>query len=138
MADLEHGPTEPEIKSDDAWKVRVKAEDAQRDAEQAMQGGAEHKASKSRSSEFDPSQLPKPAFSTLVGLFSTQAMVSLGLLSHPEDGEVHVQLPLARHFIDLLGVLEDKTRGNLSEGEGQLLEQSLHDLRMAYLERSRA
>lgn len=137
MGESEQESKEPEIKSDEAWKERVKAEDARLDAQRAASEGSPAGDSRSRTSEIDPSQLPRPTFATLVGLFSTQAMVALGMIHHPEDGAVDVQLPLARHFIDLLGVLEEKTRGNLTDGEAHLLEQSLHELRMAYLEHSR-
>jgi len=137
MADSEKPTPELEIKSDAEWKERVKAEDARRDAERAQQQQAKESKTEQSPPPIDPDQLPKPQFATLVGLFSTQAMVSLGLIGHPEDGKVEVQLPLARHFIDLLGVLEDKTQGNLTNEEAALLEQTLHDLRLAYVERSR-
>ena len=159
MTDSENQSPEQEIKSDESWKESVKAEDARLDAERAAEEQTteeqttEERTTEGRTAEteaqpsttgdegerqpqVDSAQLPQPEFSTLVGLFATQAMVSLGLIGHPEDGKTDVQLPLARHFIDLLGVLEEKTRGNLSDAEGKLLEQSLHDLRVAFLERS--
>ena len=148
MTDSDNQPPEPEIKSDEDWKERVKAEDARLDEERAKASGAQPSTTEAGSStteeegesqpQIDPAQLPKPEFSTLVGLFSTQAMVSLGLVGHPEDGRTEVQLPLARHFIDMLGVLDEKTKGNLTDAEARMLEQSLHDLRMVYLERSSA
>ncbi len=148
MADAEDGSPELEIKSDEDWKDRVKAEDALLDAERAAESDAQPSPTEEQSSiadeagerqpQIDAAQLPQPEFSTLVGLFSTQAMVSLGLMGHPDDGQTEVQLPLARHFIDMLGVLDEKTQGNLTDAEAKLLEQSLHDLRMVYLERSRA
>ncbi|MBX3436963.1 MAG: DUF1844 domain-containing protein [Planctomycetaceae bacterium] len=138
MEDTHQEHQRPDIKSDEDWKAQVKAEDARLDAERSRSAEKPRPTAEPDSPPFDPTQLPKPTFGTLVGLFSTQAMVALGLISHPEDGKVEVQLPLARHFIDLLGVLEEKSQGNLSPGETQLLEQSLHDLRMAYLELSRS
>lgn len=81
--------------------------------------------------------IPPADFGTLVQMFSMQAMVSLGAIPHPASGKPEVQLPLARHFIDLLSVVESKTKGNLSREEALLLDGSLHSLRMLYLESSK-
>ena len=144
MTDAEQNPPELEIKSDEDWKSRVKEEAAQLDAEmQAKSADAPPSEDTQESNPASPppideTQLPPPEFATLVSLFSTQAMVALGLIPSPADGKAEKQLPLARHFIDMLGVLEEKTKGNLSEAEAGMLEQSLHELRMAYVELSRA
>ena len=82
-------------------------------------------------------QVPPATMTTLVSMFSTQAMVGLGLLANPMTGKPEPQLHLARHFIDLLGVLETKTQGNLTSDEAKLLEMSLHELRMAFVQVSR-
>ena len=121
-----------EIQSDEDWKERVKEEDRQRDEQAAAEPDDGAAASS------DPfAQLPRPDFSILVQMFATQAMTSLGLLSPPGAEKPQQQLPLARHFIDLLGVLQEKTRGNLSSNEEELLTTSLHELRLAYVEISR-
>jgi len=159
MTDAEQNPPELEIQSDEDWKARVQQEDAQLDAERESTSTATTSAAAQPSVDddttgdnasppdappadappaMDVSQLLPPEFETLVSMFSTQAMVALGILPSPIDGKANQQLPLAKHFIDLLGVLEEKTRGNLSESEQTLLEQSLHELRMAYVELSRA
>ena len=65
-------------------------------------------------------------------------MVSLGVVHNPVTGKAEVQLPLARHFIDLLVVLDTKTKGNLDEGEQSMLDSSLHHLRMAYVEMTKS
>lgn len=129
-------PSEPlvEVKSDEDWKTRVKAEDAARDAEQSPQPAGEA----APVPEIDPSQLPPADFHLLVSMLSTQALVALGALPHPETGQSSPQPPLAKHFIDLLGMLEQKTRGNLSNTEERLLGSWLHQLRMAYVESTRS
>jgi hypothetical protein len=81
--------------------------------------------------------MPPADFGTLVQMFSMQAMVALGAIPHPAAGKPEVQLPLARHFIDLLGVVESKSKGNLTREEASLLDGSLHSLRMMYLEISK-
>jgi hypothetical protein len=73
----------------------------------------------------------------LVQMFSTQAIVALGLVPDPQTGQTTPRPNLARHFIDLLGVLETKTKGQLTRDEEQLLTANLHELRMAYVECSR-
>src|SRR5688572_26917432 len=72
---------------------------------------------------------------TLAGLVSqlmTQTLFYLGELA-PRGGEPVVNLDLAKHNIDLLGVLEEKTRGNLTPEEKRLLDSVLYELRMRYV-----
>jgi hypothetical protein len=72
-------------------------------------------------------------FQTIVSLLATQVMVSLGALPNPMSGEAEVHPIHAKHFIDLLGVLQEKTKGNLSPEEDQGLESLMHELRMGFL-----
>jgi hypothetical protein len=74
--------------------------------------------------------------SFIIGL-STQALALLGEIPHPEEGATKVDLDGARHIIDILGLLQEKTRGNLDSSEETLLENALYDLRMRYVERAR-
>jgi hypothetical protein len=135
-------PQERTPKSDEAWKARVKAEAAALDAQNAGEDGAgphpgpqsDGRSTPRERPRIDPSQLPPANFATLVTMFSTQAMVALGLLPDPVTGRPEPELALARHYIDLLGVIEEKTQGRLSSEEERLLESSLHELRMAYVE----
>jgi hypothetical protein len=84
----------------------------------------------------DASELPQLDFSTfLLSLIGT-AYVHLGD-APDQDGSEHRDLTLARQDIDLLGILRDKTRGNLTGGEERLLEQALYDLRLRYVEVSK-
>ena len=88
--------------------------------------------------QVDAGQVPPANIATLVTMFSTQTMVALGLIPNPATNKAEPQLPLAQHFIDLLGVLEEKTKGNLTDAEHRLLESSLHELRMAFLHAKQA
>jgi len=85
-----------------------------------------------------PIQLPPADFSTLVGMLSSQAMVTLGVLPNPATGKPAAQLEFARHFIDLLGILEEKTKGNLESEEELALKNTIHQLRMIYLEQTKS
>ena len=140
---------ELEIQSDENWKDRVKAEDARLDAEQADPSPPDEPEAEPAAEpavepavepgidDIDLSQLPPADFSMLVQSFSTQAMVALGVIPNPVTGAAQPQPALAKHFIDLLSVIEEKTEGNLSNPERNLLVDSLHHLRMAYVELSK-
>ncbi len=73
-------------------------------------------------------------FSTFVLGLSTQALLHLGEIASPLDGKVEQDLPAAKHVIDILGILREKTRANLEPGEEHLLDSMLYDLRMRYVE----
>jgi hypothetical protein len=80
-----------------------------------------------------PDKLPPPSFSLLVATFGSQAMVALGQIPNPLDGKTEVRPDLAKHAIDMLVIIQEKTFGNLSPEEASLLENMLHQLRMAYV-----
>jgi len=77
-------------------------------------------------------------FSTFVISLSTQVLVHLGEIPNPLDAQTAVDLGAAKQLIDILGVLKDKTRGNLDASESSLLEGILYDLRLRYVDRVRA
>ncbi|MBF6559336.1 MAG: DUF1844 domain-containing protein [Candidatus Binataceae bacterium] len=80
---------------------------------------------------------PELSFGTfLVGL-STQALVLLGDIVDPQTGEAMQDLRGAEQLIDIIGMLREKTRGNLDRDEAQLIEAVLYELRMKYVERAR-
>lgn len=81
--------------------------------------------------------LPSIDFSTFVLSLSHSALVHLGDAPTPE-GTREVHLPLARQTIDLLTLMQEKTRHNLTAAEERLLEQALTDLRLRFVEVSRA
>lgn len=107
-------------------------------ADEAKSGDSEQKASPDAEPESPVPELPPADFGTLVGMLSTQVMVTLGMIPHPSTGKPAVELATARHFIDLLGVLEEKTRGNLTSDESGQLESVLHQFRMVYVERMKS
>ena len=83
--------------------------------------------------------LDDPAsFLSLIMSVASNAAASLGMMPHPVTGETGVDLKSAKHWIDVLGMLENKTQGNLDEQEAQVLEGLLADLRMQYVSFSSA
>jgi hypothetical protein len=78
------------------------------------------------------------SFSTFVLGLSTQALLHLGEIANPLTQVVERDLGAAKHVIDILGILREKTRNNLEAGEESLLDSILYDLRMRYVELMRS
>jgi hypothetical protein len=86
----------------------------------------------------DMDRLPEASFQTLLGTMISQTLMYMGAFPDPETGRAIVSLEHAQFHIDLLGVLHDKTRNNLTEQEKQDLEQSLNELRLRFVDIQRA
>jgi hypothetical protein len=132
-------PDEPKPKLiiDEDWKTKV-----QREKETLKHETSPSPAAESPAPGAPPvpgaGPLPPASFPILVTMLATQAMVALGVLHDPSQGEPKAEPDLAKHFIDLLGMLEAKTKGNLSAEENSLLSQTLHELRMMYVALTKA
>jgi|YNPNPStandDraft_1061719.scaffolds.fasta_scaffold106800_2 hypothetical protein len=95
---------------------------------------AEPKAQAAKEDKRAPRDLPPVNFATFVISLSSSALIHLGLAEDPVTGKIDRDLALARQTIDILGMLQEKTRGNLSEDESRLLESILFDLRIRFVE----
>lgn len=73
------------------------------------------------------------SFASFMMSIASNAASSLGMMEHPVTGKREVDLELGKHWIDVLGMLQEKTRGNLLPQEKQILEGLLADLRMQYV-----
>ncbi len=78
-------------------------------------------------------QLPEINFATFIFSLSSSALFHFGEIPDPASGEKTKNLPMAKHTIDILAMLEEKTRGNLESDEEQLFKNILYDLRMRYV-----
>lgn len=118
----------PQIHVDSDWKNQAQAEkDKLKEMdEQAPQAGGER------------GDLPPAEFKTLVGTLASNAVMSLGGMQHPETGQIMVDMEGAKLYIDLLDVLEEKTKGNLDEEEAEYIQQIAHELRNRFVDFSRA
>jgi hypothetical protein len=88
--------------------------------------------------EAEPGALPKPDFASFLISLGSTAFVHMGLLPDPESGKTRTpNLPVARQTIDMLELLEEKTRGNLTADEATLLRNLLTDLRLRFVSASR-
>jgi hypothetical protein len=112
----------PKIQVDDDWKKQAQAEKQRLASEQAEEplGGTP--------------PLPEPSFSSLVSRIAMEVSLYLGDV-RIEGAESTVNPEMAKFNIDLLQVLEEKTRGNLSDEEKRLLDSVLYELRMRYVQR---
>jgi Domain of unknown function (DUF1844) len=81
--------------------------------------------------------LPAVDFHTFVLSLGSSALLHLGELEHPDVGAPQKDLPLAKHTIDILAMLEQKTKGNLTSAEAKLIESLLYDLRLRFVELSK-
>lgn len=122
----------PQIQIDSDWKKQAQ-EEKRRLAEQEAAAKAKPAApASSARPQRDAREMPKASFESLVQSIITQAYYYLGDLS-PRGTEPNVQLDMARHQIDLLTVLEDKSRGNLDAAEQQLMDSALYEVRTRFV-----
>ena len=121
-------PTQPKIIVDSNWKERVQAE------KEALREESESGSDQSQGQPQSSAQeIPPASFSLLVSSFATQALAALGQIPDPEQQEPLIRLDLARHYIDMLNMLEEKTKDNLNSDESMMLSNVLHELRMLYV-----
>jgi hypothetical protein len=81
-----------------------------------------------------PSEIPTVDFHTFVLSLGSSALMHLGELERPGAGGAAKDLPMAKHTIDILAMLQDKTRGNLTPDEDKLLDSLLYDLRIRFVD----
>lgn len=118
----------PKIQVDSDWKAEAQAE-KQRLAKQSE--GDEGDAG-----AMGAGKIPEANFQTLISTMATQALFAMGAIPDPRTGQRVAHLDLARHHVDMLAVIEEKTKGNLSDEEQKLLASTLYDLRNTYIQLS--
>ena len=82
----------------------------------------------------EPSEI---TLGTFVMSLSTQALMFLGEIPNPATGNAEIDLAAVRELIDIISMLQEKTRGNLDPAEARLFEKVLYDLRMRFVEKAR-
>jgi len=118
---------EKKIIVDEDWKQQ-----AQKEKEVlAAQEEAEKENIQEESKRRGP--LPKGNFAALVSMLVTQALFALGVLEVKGQEKREPDLEMAKYNIDMLSTLEEKTKGNLTEEEKRVLEDTLNEVRMAYV-----
>ena len=111
---------QPKIIVDSDWKAEAQKEKDEADRMTREEAAAE---------------LPPPSLAEIIQMVLVQASIGLGGFQDPQTGQrIPPNLGLAQHYIDLLGLLEEKTKGNLDDQEKQLLEGALLELRLAFVQ----
>lgn len=117
---------ETEKTVDEDWKA-----EARREREKLARAEEEQKRN---TAEGGPAEMPPADFLNFVSGMAAQVLMQLGAIPNPIKGEKAVDLAAARYSIDVLQMLADKTKGNLSDEEDSYLRAALHDLRMRFVE----
>lgn len=120
--------------SPESGESRAEEPPETKEEEAAKEKPAERESEAAASEE---SQLPEVNFSTFIFSMSSSALLHFGEIENPTSGVKEKNLPLAKHTIDILGMLAEKTRGNLTSDEEQLLKNILYDLRMRYVKETK-
>lgn len=120
---MANDPQEKKIIVDEDWKTQAQTE------KENLQRKMEEKQMQPEGA----GELPPASLELLATTLAMQAMVSLGLIPNPITQKAEVQLDQAKHFIDTLQMLYEKTQGNRTEEETAALDNFLLELRMAYV-----
>jgi len=81
-------------------------------------------------------EFPPPSFDVIISTFATQAAVSLGQVANPVTNKTETDLEQAKFAIDLLQILEEKSKGNLTDEEETLMTDILYRLRMLFVDKA--
>ena len=121
---------EKKIIIDEDWKSQVRAE-----KEAAQQQATKPAAPEGPAREGD-FPMPPASLELLITTLVTEAMISLGQVPHPHTGETVFHPQQATYLIDTIDMLREKTQGNATPEESELMEHLLHQLRMAFVEQT--
>ncbi|HSW01353.1 MAG TPA: DUF1844 domain-containing protein [Sedimentisphaerales bacterium] len=113
---------------DESWK-----EQAQREKEVLVAKEKEEKDKQAAEEQDGDGPLPPGTFAALVSMLTTQALFALGLIRVRGEEERGPDLEMARYNIDMLEMLSEKTKGNLTPEEQKMLKSTLSDLRMGFV-----
>ena len=111
---------------------RIFSQDGQEAEAHKEEGSAAENAKPGDDSDPQP-PMPEINFSTFVISLNASALLHLGAIEDPTTGKKDKDLPMAKQTIDILSMLKEKTSGNLSNDEENLLKSILYDLRMIYV-----
>lgn len=118
MAD--HDEKESKIFVDSDWKEQARREKEELDRQ---------------AREAEAQEPPEASIIEVIQILVMQASIGLGGFQDPQTGQQPPpNLPLAKHYIDLLAILGDKSKGNLTDEEQKILDGTLHELRMAFVQ----
>lgn len=109
------------------------ADEPVEEVETAPDEGAEESDQYEQATKNENYQLPQINFPTFIFSLNSSALVNLGVIEEPTTNQKAKNLPMAKQTIDILGMLEEKTKGNLLDDEANMLKTMLYELRMLYV-----
>ncbi|MFZ4576087.1 MAG: DUF1844 domain-containing protein [Phycisphaerales bacterium] len=128
-------PETPKLIIDSDWKSQARAEKERLSAKVETPKPAAPSAGGAPGAEAGGPEGPtEPGIQDIISLLMTQALTYMGAFPDPRTGRAVVSLEMAKVFIELLRVLEEKTKGNLNEQEQTVISRVLSELRMEYVE----
>ena len=102
--------------------------------EQAASETSDEQLSEEQVDELETVEFPEASFDMLLMQHHTQAMLAMGMIPDPATGQVIKNKSAAKFHIDMLGIIQERTKGNLNQGEEDALNGVLHNLRMMFVE----
>jgi len=130
MADIPN----PDKKVDETWKEGIEAE-RRSDPKTQEKKPEQPKTSGASDADAEPQEV---SFSLFISTLAMQAYVALGELADPASQEKKIHLPQAKYMIDLIHLIHEKTKGNLSPDEEKMISGLLYQLQLKYVEKSEA
>jgi len=120
---------------DEDWKSQVEAERAEAAKSKSAPAAVEaSQAAGKESAEMTDPPMPPASFELLLSTLATEALIALGQVPHPVTGKVETRRNQAKFLIDTVEVLKEKTAGNLSSEEQQVIESLLHQMRLIFVQ----
>ena len=102
--------------------------------EQAVSDTSDEQLSEEQVDELETVEFPEASFDMLLMQHHTQAMLAMGMIPDPATGQVIKNKSAAKFHIDMLGIIQERTKDNLNQGEEDALNGVLHNLRMMFVE----
>ena len=128
-------PIEEEKPADESKTEVTESADSETPVQEqpAAEAGSEP-LSEEQIDELENVDFPEASFDMLLMQHHTQAMLAMGMIPDPASGQVIKNKSAAKFHIDMLGIIQERTKGNLSQGEEEALNGVLHNLRMMFVE----
>lgn len=128
-------PIEEEIQTKESTVENTETPEAKdTSGEQASPETSDEQLSEEQVDELESVEFPEASFDMLLMQHHTQAMLAMGMIPDPATGQVIKNKSAAKFHIDMLGIIQERTKGNLNQGEEDALNGVLHNLRMMFVE----
>jgi hypothetical protein len=121
---------------DESWKEQVEREKHTAERAATQPGPAPRPSPDVSEPQPEREEAPEARWDLFISGLAMEALVAMGDMAHPGTRKPAMNLPRAKYLVDLLGILEEKTKGNLSIDEDRLLKDALYQLRMRYLSKT--